>query len=61
MDALSSGLSAAPEQAISIDSAALSGLLVVQEEGQATLLLPVVWGRNPTYAAAQPQLPRSGK
>ncbi len=48
MDVTSSGLPAAPEQAISVNGAALSGLLEVQEEGQATLLLPVVWGRNPT-------------
>ena len=48
MDVLSSGLPAAPEQAISANGAALAGLLEVQEEGQATLLLPVVWGRNPS-------------
>ncbi len=47
MDVLSSGRPGAPEQAIGTNGAALSGLLEVQEEGQATLLLLVARGQNP--------------
>lgn len=66
MDVPSSGLTAAPEQAKGFDSAALSGLLEVQEEGQATLLLPVARARKPASGrrsrnlAPQAQPPRSG-